>query len=153
MLRSLVGSEMCIRDRREGSQGSRTTEDTVQGAAKVDDHSMGNVTTIPGDQDQADDQARIIHHLGTGTDIPRMTGDKVLGSDQEAPTPTTTGEGITAGMTGMTGTPGAIRGRGTGLLTKDTDNRDILTATQAEDSDSSRLEIDGACPQKSTSSC
>ena len=87
---------------REGSQGSRTAEDTVKHAAKVDDHSMGNVTTIPGDQDQADDRARIIHHLGTGTDIPRMTGDKILGNDQEAPTPTTTGEGITAGTVSYT---------------------------------------------------
>ena len=113
---------------------------------------MGSVTTAPGDQDPADDQARIIHHLGTETDIPRMTGDKILGNDQEAPTPTTTGEGITAGTTGMTGTPGAIHGKEIGPKTQDTDSRVIPTAAQAEDSASSRLGIDEACPQRSTSS-
>ena len=99
-----------------------------------------------------DAQARIIHHLGTETDIPRMTGDKILGNDQEAPTPITTGEGITAGTIGMIDTPGAIQGKEIDPKTQDTDSRAIPTVTKAEDSDSSRLGIDEACPQRSTSS-
>ena len=134
------------------NQDSKITEDIVQGAVGVIEHSMGSVTTAPGDQDPADDQARIIHHLGTETDIPRMTGDKILGNDQEAPTPTTTGEGITAGTIGMIDTPGAIQGKEIDPKTQDTDSRAIPTVTKAEDSDSSRLGIDEACPQRSTSS-
>ena len=37
--------------------GSQATEDTVQGAARIIEHSTGSVTTAPGDQDPADDQA------------------------------------------------------------------------------------------------
>ena len=129
--------------------GFQATEDTVQGAAGVIEHSTGSVTTAPGDRDPADDQAKIIHHRGTGTVIPKTIGDKIHGNDQEAPTPTTTGEGITAGTTD---TPGAIHGRETGPKTQDTDSRVIPTAAQAEDSASSRLGIDEACPQRSTSS-
>ena len=136
----------------DGNQDSQAIEGTVQGAAMADGHSMGSATIIPGDQDPADDLARITRPLGTGIDTPRTTGDRILGNDQEAPTPTTTGEGITAGMTGTTDTPGAIRGKGTGLPTQDTGNRDTLTAAQEEDSDSSRLGTGGACPLRSTSS-
>ena len=131
---------------------SRTTEDIAQTVVTAADHDTETATIVPGDPDQADGRAKTTRRHGTEADIPRVTEDKTREKDQEAPTPTTTGEGITAGMIEMTDPRGATRGIGTDPRSADTGSKDTPIATQAGGSDSSRREADGACHPRLTSS-
>ena len=106
---------------------------------------------VRGDPDQADDLAKTIHRHGTEADIPKVTENRTRVKDQGAPTPTTTGEGITAGMIRMLDTHGATLGTGTDPRTADTGSKDPPITAQAGDSDSSRRETDGACRPRLTS--
>ena len=134
----------------EENRDSPIIEGTALTVVTAADNDTETATITRGDPDQEGDQTRTTRRLGTEVDIPRMTGDKIRGKDPEAPTPIMTGEGITAGMKGMTDSHGATRGTGTDLRTADTGSKDTRIATKTAGSDSSRREADGACHQRST---
>ena len=137
---------------REENRDSRLTEDIARAEGMAIDHSMENAAIAIGDPDRVDVRTRTGNRPGIETDTPKVRGGKALEKDLEAPTPTTTGEGITAGTIGTGGTHAATLGKEIGPRTRGMGNNHTTTAAQAGDTDSSLQVIGGACPQESTSS-
>ena len=81
----------------EESRDSQLTEDIARAEGMAIDHSMENVAIAIGDPDRADVRTKTRSRPGIETDTPKVRGGKALEKDLEAPTPTTTAEGITAG--------------------------------------------------------